>query len=125
MAFSLEIRVPFCQARIRDFADSLPMHFKLDPENQKKILFKAAEGIVPTEVLNRKKQPFTLPVLDILKTNKEFKQFIEESIVNNSKIKGYFNVNKILSDINGTINKKQADVIWAILVLGLWMQQNV
>ncbi len=54
MAFSLEIRVPFCQPKIKDFANNLPLSFKLDENNQKNILFKAAEQIVPIDVITRK-----------------------------------------------------------------------
>jgi asparagine synthase (glutamine-hydrolysing) len=125
MAFSLEIRVPFCQQSVLNFANSLPTNFKLDVNNQKKILFQAATGIVPQEIIHRKKQPFTLPVLNILKSNSNFKDYIIDNIIDNCHLKKYFDTNKILHDINGDMDNKQADVIWAILVLGLWIQKNV
>lgn len=124
MAYSLEIRVPFCQPRVLNFANKLPMNFKLDQLNQKKILFKAATGIVPQEILNRPKQPFTLPVLEILKNSNKFKNYILDNILNNKHLNKYFDMNKILQGIS-TSDNKQADIIWAILILGMWMQKNV
>ncbi|MCE2706699.1 MAG: asparagine synthase (glutamine-hydrolyzing) [Proteobacteria bacterium] len=125
MASSLEVRVPFCQSRVKSFANNLPIQFKLDLDNQKKVLFKAATGIVPISILQRKKQPFTLPVLNILKHDSKFKDFVFDNLANNLFLKKYFNIPLILHDINSELNSKQADIIWAILVLGLWMNQNL
>jgi asparagine synthase (glutamine-hydrolysing) len=125
MAVSLEVRLPFCQPKVKSFANKLPMKLKLDFENQKKVLLKAASGLVPSIVLQRKKQPFTLPVLNLLKQDINFKNYIQDNLKSNRFLKKYFAINKLLEDLNDDLDDKQADVIWAILVLGLWMNKNL
>jgi asparagine synthase (glutamine-hydrolysing) len=62
MAQSLELRVPFLDDSLIEFASSLPSHFKVKGKNLKHILKKAVGGILPAEVLERPKLGFTAPI---------------------------------------------------------------
>ncbi len=58
MACGLEVRVPFCDYRIAEYLYGVPWEFK-DYENKEKGLLRyAMEGILPREVLWRKKSPY-------------------------------------------------------------------
>lgn len=61
MANSKEVRVPFLDNELVDFAMSLPAHLKLKNGVQKYILKKSLEGIVSDEVLYGKKMGFGVP----------------------------------------------------------------
>lgn len=54
MAHSLELRVPFLDKEVFNVASTIPTHLKTSHQTTKYILRKAAEGIVPEHVLNRK-----------------------------------------------------------------------
>ncbi|MBQ9346242.1 MAG: asparagine synthase (glutamine-hydrolyzing) [Oscillibacter sp.] len=58
---SVEGRHPFLDREIVDFVTELPDKYKLKGTNEKYIVKKAAEGIVPREILKRKKFPFQTP----------------------------------------------------------------
>lgn len=58
---SVEGRHPFLDREIVDFVTELPDKYKLKGTNEKYIVKKAAEGIVPREILKRKKFPFQAP----------------------------------------------------------------
>jgi asparagine synthase (glutamine-hydrolysing) len=62
MANSIEIRVPFLDHRLVEFAMQMPQHLKYRAGETKYILKKALEGTVPDEFLYRKKQGFCVPV---------------------------------------------------------------
>ena len=58
MYHSLEVRVPFCDYRIAEYLYSVPWEFKNWMGREKGLLRKAMEGILPEEVLYRKKSPY-------------------------------------------------------------------
>ena len=58
MYSGLEVRVPFCDYRIAEYLYSVPWEFKDYQGKEKGLLRHAMEGIIPTEVLWRKKSPY-------------------------------------------------------------------
>lgn len=58
MAASLEARVPFCDHRIVEYVWNIPWALKTYGNREKGILRKAMEGLLPDEVLYRKKSPY-------------------------------------------------------------------
>ncbi|MBS6184941.1 MAG: asparagine synthase C-terminal domain-containing protein, partial [Clostridium celatum] len=55
---SLEVRVPFADYRIVDYAFNLPVDVKLLDGREKGLLRKALVGILPNEIIYRKKSPY-------------------------------------------------------------------
>ncbi|WP_236651936.1 asparagine synthetase B family protein [Streptacidiphilus neutrinimicus] len=68
MAHAVEVRLPFCQRSVRELARALPQRHRLSPEGGrgKVALYAAARGLLPRSVLERPKQPFTLPITAML-----------------------------------------------------------
>lgn len=58
---SVEGRHPFLDAELLSFVAAIPDRYKLNGTNEKYILKKAGKGIVPDEILKRKKFPFQAP----------------------------------------------------------------
>jgi len=58
MACGLEVRVPFCDYRIAEYLYGVPWEFKDYQGKEKGLLRYAMEGILPQEVLWRKKSPY-------------------------------------------------------------------
>lgn len=67
MAVSLETRAPFLDPRIGQFAASIPLDYKLHGSKGKYILKKSLEGLLPHEILHRKKKGFGIPIAEWLK----------------------------------------------------------
>ncbi|MGZ5094834.1 MAG: asparagine synthase (glutamine-hydrolyzing) [Burkholderiales bacterium] len=61
MANSVEGRFPFLDREVVELADSLPPRYKLRVLDEKHVLKRAAQGVVPDAVLRRKKQPYRAP----------------------------------------------------------------
>ena len=60
-AHSVEGRHPFLDMELINFVTTIPDHYKLNGTDEKYILKQAGKGIVPDEILNRKKFPFQAP----------------------------------------------------------------
>ncbi|WP_399632419.1 asparagine synthase (glutamine-hydrolyzing) [Sporosarcina sp. SG10008] len=58
MGASLEVRVPFADHRIVEYAWNIPWEMKMLNGQEKGILRKALEGVLPNEILYRKKSPY-------------------------------------------------------------------
>ena len=62
MATSLEIRAPFIDLRVLDFAQSLPLHYKVYRGRTKIMLRELLRRYIPDRLLERPKQGFSLPI---------------------------------------------------------------
>lgn len=61
MAHSIEVRCPFADRQLRSFVDRLPIAYKFPRDEAKGLLKDALRGLVPDEVLDRRKTGFTPP----------------------------------------------------------------
>ena len=58
MGASLEVRVPFADHRLVEYAWNIPWEMKMADNREKGILRRALKGVLPEEVLYRKKSPY-------------------------------------------------------------------
>jgi len=61
-ANSVEGRFPFLDHRVVEFCSHLPPHFKIRGLEEKYILKKSAQGLLPSQVWQRRKQPYRAPI---------------------------------------------------------------
>lgn len=62
MATSIESRVPFLDHQFVEFAASVPPHMKLRGKHGKYIVKKAVEGLIPHDIIHRRKMGFPTPI---------------------------------------------------------------
>jgi len=62
MLHSLEVRTPFLDHRLMEFAARVPTRFKVRGMNTKILLRQAASDLLPGEVLKRRKRGFAIPL---------------------------------------------------------------
>jgi len=67
MAHSLELRVPFLDPKVADFAFSLPTDLKVRGFAKKRLLRKALEPLLPREIVHGRKQGFSIPIASWLR----------------------------------------------------------
>ncbi len=64
MAHSVEIRSPFLDYRLVEFAATIPGNLKISNGNVKDILKRSLRDILPKEIVERPKEGFVLPIFD-------------------------------------------------------------
>ena len=67
MATSLETRAPFLDVDVMELAFSMPAHLKIRNGERKWILKQAMRGILPDQILSRRKEGFSIPMKNWLR----------------------------------------------------------
>ena len=83
MAHGLEVRVPFLDKKIVEFAARIPFEYKIRGLTSKYILKKTFARYLPKEILKQRKQGFTLPISTWLRDdlgNMAFKILMSKSL---------------------------------------------
>jgi asparagine synthase (glutamine-hydrolysing) len=124
MANSLEVRVPFLDYEVVEWAFKMPVEMKINKHEQKKILKDTFKHLLPKKFFERKKQGFEVPILAWLKTDLSplldqlfNQQFIEEQNI--------FNYNEIATIRKKLFSSHPGDAtgkIWALLVFQYWFR---
>ncbi|MBN2593263.1 MAG: asparagine synthase (glutamine-hydrolyzing) [Sedimentisphaerales bacterium] len=95
MAHSLEIRVPFLDPRVINFMAKVPAKWKILGLNEKHILKKSFEGILPKEITSRPKNPYRAPIKQSL-LNEKTAEYTKEVLSAESLGKtGLFDAGKV------------------------------
>ncbi|MBS2968313.1 asparagine synthase (glutamine-hydrolyzing) [Metabacillus sp. KIGAM252] len=84
MGASLEVRVPFADHRLVEYVWNIPWEMKMHGDREKGILRKALEGVLPEEVLYRKKSPY--PKTYHPAYTKAVRNMLEESLKHKNSI---------------------------------------
>jgi len=126
MANSLELRVPFCDVKLAEFMLSLPAKSRFGGFGLKPLLKKSLDGILPPEILGKRKQGFMVPLPLWLKggLREMTRDFLSEASI---KKRGYFNaaaVDEILR-LHYEGKKNSADLIWSLIMLEAWHRTYV
>ncbi len=123
MAVSLEVRAPFLDPRVAQFAASVPVDFKLKGKTGKYILKKAVEPFLPKNILARPKKGFGIPIAEWLKgrLNPLMHDLLEPTRLRNQGLFDAEFVQGLIRDHErGTAsNHKQ---LWTLLVFQLWVE---
>ncbi|WP_340084879.1 asparagine synthase (glutamine-hydrolyzing) [Siminovitchia sp. FSL H7-0308] len=119
MAHSLELRVPFLDKAVFDIASKIPTSLKTAEGTTKYILRKAAEGIVPDHVLNRKKLGFPVPIRHWLKA--EMHDWAVD-LIKQSETGHLINKQYVLDLLDEHCRGKldHSRKIWTVLVFMVW-----
>lgn len=95
MATSVEARVPFLDHKIVEFAMNIPDHIKFKNNIPKYILKKACEGIIPNEIIYRKKMGFSAPIVRWFNNSHQHhfsKLYNEKNFILNEKNNNCYNL---------------------------------
>jgi len=121
MANSLEARVPFLDHRFVEFAGTIPSQLRFDGRETKHILKTALRHVLPSMILKRGKEGFSIPIKNWMKRELE-PMMMDALCEKNIKDKGFFSpqyVNTLVRQhMSGQDNHSHR--LWALMVFHLW-----
>jgi len=124
MAHSLEVRPPFLDPRIVDFANSLPDHFKLRRTESKYVLRRVMKNKLPDSILRRPKVGFDIPIHDwfrgVLKPL--LLDTLCEDAVSSSNLFRWSAVQRLLRE-HLERRANWGYHLWGLMVLLIWMKR--
>jgi len=123
MAHALEVRVPFLDHELVQFALGIPDQYKY-PHSPKKLLVDAFKTSIPGEVVNRPKMGFTFPWNHWLKN--ELRGFTADHLSDLSKrsIFQKSGIDSLWNAFEANDPKVNWSRIWYLVVLENWLRQN-
>lgn len=121
---SLEVRTPFLDTDIVDFANSLPITLKCKGLQRKYILKKLLEGKLPKEIIYRKKKGFGMPIAKWLRTDLKplINELLNKDFINEQNIFNYDYI-KVLVDDHMNKVRDNRKYIWTLLVFQMWYKR--
>jgi len=124
MACSLEVRPPFLDHTLVEFAFSIPSSLKLKGNTSKYILKKMMHKLLPVNLFQRKKQGFIIPLGHWFRD--DLKHYVENILFDPiTKNRGYFD-NKYVEFLwNAHLTNRPGTIdislhLWALLIFELW-----
>ena len=128
MMHGLEVRSPFLDYKLAEFVYNLPMEFKMNRNNENKIILKdILSEIMPKEFVYRRKQGFGAPVKEWLKMP-SLKTLVAEKLGEHAHIHRFLDklaVQEIIRSFYETAGGEDAFYkVWVLLCLELWMESH-
>ncbi len=126
----IESRFPLLDRRLVEYAARIPSKLKIKGNSDSKYIFKKTmEDILPRDIVYRKdKLGHSIPMKNWMRSNPIVKSFVldwlSESII---KERGFFNHEYIAQLIDDHMSKRKNNShrMWALLVLELWLRENI
>lgn len=124
MAYSVEVRSPFLDYRIIEFARTLPISYRFLPGRKKRILRDILKEYIPEEIFNQPKKGFAVPIADWIRKDlkDEFLSNLTDDFLNQVP---NLNVGKFKKMIETHMSEKAdySSYIWRLYVLSKWYQE--
>ena len=121
MAASLELRVPFLDHRLMEFAARMPSKYRLKGGQTKYLIKKAMQPYLPPHIIYRRKQGFPTPLALLFKG--PLRKYVQEILVSQRSVdRGLFEpvgIKRLVDEHSrGVADHHKA--LWQLLVLELW-----
>lgn len=124
MAHGVEIRVPFLDLDLVNYVNRLPDDYKINNKKTKLILRKVAFGLLPNDIINRKKTGFAVPLRGWIRN--DLSDWVND-LLSEEKVRarGIFNPMKVANIIrmnkNGAVDASYT--IFCLICVELWCQE--
>ncbi len=128
MAHGLEVRTPFLDHELVNFAFQLPASFKINSHIKKRLVQEAAKPLLPEELFNRPKQGFEVPLLQWFRG--DLKGRIENEWLSKKFIReqNLFNPNAVdllWKKANSNDPQDSAANVWALICFNSWWKRYI
>ena len=126
MANSLEVRCPFLDHEFVEFASTIPSWLKRDATGGKVILKNALKELLPSEILNKRKTGFTIPLAKWFRT--DLAPILKETLLDKTSLqRGLFEQKMLSKMVKEHIEGRRdwSNRLWALLFLELWFREFI
>lgn len=125
MAASIESRVPFLDHKLAEFTARMQREMKIRRGTTKWILREAMKGILPTEILERPKMGFPVPIGKWFRG--EFKHIVDEYVLSKRTMeRGIFDTNYLSSLVaEHNAGENHDERLWSLVNFEIWQRRFI
>lgn len=125
MANSLEVRSPFLDHKVVDFAFGLPSSYKIDGKMKKKIVQDAFREYLPEELYNRPKKGFEIPMLGWLRHELSplADELFEPGLLREQGIFDVEAIQALRKKLHTSNPEDSHATLWALIVFQYWWKK--
>tara|TARA_B100001057_G_scaffold371059_1_gene375073 strand:- start:180 stop:2090 length:1911 start_codon:yes stop_codon:yes gene_type:complete len=124
MYFSIETRSPLVDKRIIEFTEKINLDQKIKGFNNKMLIRELLKKYIPSEIINKKKMGFGLPLDDLIRN--ELKDFTVSSLKDLEKIDiPFVNFNEVnyMMKLHFEKKKNYSYELWNLVILSSWYRK--
>jgi asparagine synthase (glutamine-hydrolysing) len=120
MSIALEVRVPFLDYELVQFAAAIPGRYKLRGLTTKAILRDSLRGILPDNIVWRKKQGYSFPIKNWLR--EDLRDYMTELLNESPIIREHLDrevVNRLIREHLARAHNHN-HILWSLMNLAVW-----
>ncbi|MFL5754188.1 MAG: asparagine synthase (glutamine-hydrolyzing) [Bacteroidia bacterium] len=128
MANGLEVRSPFMDHELIEYAFSLGEKYKINSKAQKIILKKAFADLVPEEIRKRKKHGFEVPLQNWFHRELRARienDWLEKNFIHDQGIFNYSAIERLKKQVFSSSPGDAVAKVWALIVFNEWWKKTI
>ncbi|HOY49749.1 MAG TPA: asparagine synthase (glutamine-hydrolyzing) [Flavobacteriales bacterium] len=128
MANSLEVRAPFLDVEVVDFAMRLPADYKISGAGRKRLVQDAFRSMLPEELYNRPKHGFEVPLLSWFRNELNsciFGELLSPQVLKEQGLFHLSAIEKLKKQLHSSDPGDSAAKIWALIVFQSWWKKRM
>jgi asparagine synthase (glutamine-hydrolysing) len=123
-----QARFPFLDRHVAEFSTRLPARLKVKGFKKRYLFKRAFRGLLPAEIIQKKKHGFGIPVATWIKSDRQMRELARDTLGSSSfRDRGYFRP-EIVEDLfrkhDVTESPYYGDILWTMLMLELWHRHS-
>jgi asparagine synthase (glutamine-hydrolysing) len=124
----VSVRFPYLDPSLVAYTSRLPERYKVRGLTKRYLFKRAMQGILPEQILRKKKQGFGLPIAVWLRSDPSFQRMVRDTLFDaRAAARGWWEpafVERLLAE-HERGSWDHADYIWRLFVLELWLRRYV
>lgn len=123
--WGIRTKMPFLYNELTDYVATLPQEYKLKDGCAKAILKSVGDKVLPQEVVRRRKEPFSLPIVEWMK--EDLKEYVTD-VLSMDSVKRYGMLNPICTEYvlgeyykNSHAKGYYSQILWTMTMLERWV----
>ncbi|HLF45414.1 MAG TPA: asparagine synthase (glutamine-hydrolyzing) [Chitinophagaceae bacterium] len=126
MANSLEVRCPFLDHRVVEFAFTLPADYKIKGNVRKRIVKDTFRNLLPEEIYNRGKMGFEIPLLSWFRNELHsfvFDELLCEKVITEQGIFNFSFIERMKNQLHSNKSGNVMEQLWVLIVFQYWYKK--
>jgi asparagine synthase (glutamine-hydrolysing) len=125
----VRVRYPLLDTRLAEFSGRIPANLKLKGMEKRYIFKKAMKGILPDEVLYKKKHGFGVPLGEWFLHDRRLKSLVQDVLRDpRTRQRGYFR-QSFVEELTSLHQREHAgfygEIVWYLVALELWHREHL